>query len=555
MRGATLATAVIGLALAACGGGTAGTTTGGLQPGGSGTTGGLGLGASGGSTGLSVGSSSGGTGHATTGSSSSAGTSRGSTGESTAGSGTSSSGGTSRGSTSGGSTGTADAGGTTGSADAGGTTGAADAGGTTGSADAGGGGGTTGGNGGLADGSRCFQGVDCASGLCKPVIENQSVCVSPCSSQSDCPGDAGAFCEPLSAGASSGYCVPPSPTACASCTGNLDCGRLSEACIADPSAGNVCAPDCSLSGPAGCPPAYDCQAVTVDGGSRRLCLPQSGSCASAPGGSCALASAAENCEQTSSAGSCTGQRTCQSDGWYSTCSAPAPQLLPDCSSTAPSGCTESLAPSAIDTVQNCGSCGNACPGAGLATDVVTCNASLACTFACAGENYDVNGNPADGCEVTASPQGNHTQGANVYLGSYGSCDQQIQVNGANVGGVFPSDARVHQSPAVAGFDPATGSAPDWWSVFGTGSGALCLNDFQAELVVSNSKFPGCYQLTASTNQGTWSSPTDPASGTAFINQGDSSNYSDNTTIYLFVSKTCSTTDSDAPIFSFPTLHL
>ena len=536
MRGALLISFVTSVAFAACGGGTPGTSTGASGGSGGGTTGGLALGGT-----SSTGGSSGG---ASTASGSSSGGA--STGGVSSGPGTSSSSG------SGSSGGVASSGsGASGGASSGGsTTGGA---GSTGSS--GGSGGT-----GSPNGASCFQGVDCASGLCKPVVENQSVCVSTCASQTDCPGDAGGFCEPLAAGGANGYCVPQSPTACASCSQDSDCGKLSEACIADPGGGNTCHPDCSLAGDAGCPPQYGCQPVTVDGGTRQLCMPTGGSCADAPGGSCAIVSAAQNCEQVNSAGSCTGQRTCQSDGWYSTCSAPVPQQLTSCTATAPPGCTESVAPGAADTATNCGTCGNVCPGNGQPTDVVGCTPP--CTFACVGENYDVDGNPANGCEVAANPQGDHTQANSSYLGSYGSCDSATQ-GVLTVSGRFPSDARVHETPAVTGFDAASGSAPDWWSVFATGSGSGCTfgisdNDFQAELIVSNSAYPSCYELQAETSDGAnlgTSVTGSYGSGTAWINNGDSSNYNDNVTIYFWVSKICSTSDNDAPTFTFPELHL
>jgi hypothetical protein len=81
----------------------------------------------------------------------------------------------------------------------------------------------------------------------------------------------------------------------------------------------------------------------------------------------------------------------------------------------------------------------------------------ACTFSCVGENYDADGDPANGCEVPDSPQGNHTQAAATSLGQLPCSDGTSHFD---LLGVIPSDARPHESPPVTGFNNSSGAAPD-----------------------------------------------------------------------------------------------
>ena len=253
-------------------------------------------------------------------------------------------------------------------------------------------------------------------------------------------------------------------------------------------------------------------------------------------------------------GTCTGQRTCDpGTGRFSDCSAAVPQQLPECSSPQPTGCTEATAPSAISTVTDCGSCGNVCPGNGNATDMVTCNAQEQCTLACVGENYDVDQSAVNGCEVPASPQGDHTTSSRINLGSSDCLDGDSQFS---ISGRFPSDARTHQSPAVTGFDSSTGSAPDYWVITGTGSSfpsAICVDDLQLTVTLTGSSNPACYQVTVTSSYGPMTA-TFTAAGQALINQSDNQNYNDGDVITIELSKICST-PPEAPTFSSSNGHL
>ena len=315
--------------------------------------------------------------------------------------------------------------------------------------------------GGKPPGASCTGDKECISGVCKPVGSGGgSICVAPCRMQSDCaalPG--GLFCEPKTAGSTDGYCIPPSPTHCASCSADSDCGVLAERCsLAPGDIAPACHIDCALSA-AACPTDYACTSVDEPGPtpgsmvSRKLCLPKTRVCLDALGGYCDRVSLPQDCARQNDAGSCLGQRTCLPGGRYDKCGATAPQYK-RCTDMDPPGCMLKLAPdattnrlncgmcgracaadedccssvckklttatdcgscgkscaagsgccggscTALNTVQNCGGCGQSCPGQGLTTNEVFCDpASRTCGMTCRGDNYDVDSNPGNGCDV------------------------------------------------------------------------------------------------------------------------------------------------------------
>jgi len=274
----------------------------------------------------------------------------------------------------------------------------------------------------------------------------------------------------------------------------------------------------------------------VNGAARQLCRPNLiATCLDAVGGYCDRLSVPQPCIRTNTAGNCVGERTCmQPSDRFSDCNAVAPQCLTDCSTQDPAGCMETYCASATSAPTDCGMCGMVCPGYMQHADNVTCNTSQMCTFSCQGENYDVDGAPANGCEVSDSPQGNHTQSTPQDLGTL-SC--QDASSNPNASGTIPSDARVHENAAVVGFDSASGSAPDWFKIEASG-GLTCNNDIVLTLTVTGSLSPACYKLTVVTDKNTYSAQTN-AAGTAAISQTNGQ-YSDNTVITLEVQKTCST---------------
>jgi hypothetical protein len=153
-------------------------------------------------------------------------------------------------------------------------------------------------------------------------------------------------------------------------------------------------------------------------------------------------------------------------------------------------------------------------------------------MSCQGENYDVNGDITDGCEAADSPQGNHTESTAANEGDVSDCDTPFEIDGTLL-----SDNRLHQEPAVEGFDPASGSVPDWMSVVGQGN-VFCQNDLVLNLQVVGSQDPSCYRLTVITDKDTYSAQTDDT-GLAQINEDSGGQFSDDTTINFEVQKTCS----------------
>jgi hypothetical protein len=395
---------------------------------------------------------------------------------------------------------TASSGGATGSSSTSSSTGTG-TGGATSSTTSGSGGGTGGAGGtvnpGLSLGSDCTVGSDCASQLCEPVVvDSTPVCVTPCTQQSDCGTTPAYFCEPVTAGSTSGYCIPHSPADCLSCKQDSDCGSLSEVCFQAPGDNALsCNVDCSIAGASACPPDYTCTPEMVNGAARQLCRPNLiATCLDAVGGYCDRLSVPQPCIRTNTAGNCVGERTCmQPSDRFSDCNAVAPQCLTDCSTQDPAGCMETYCASATSAPTDCGMCGMVCPGYMQHADNVTCNTSQMCTFSCQGENYDVNGNEADGCEVAAAEQGDHTQSAAANKGHASACDDGNNME-FSFTGHMPSDKRVHEDPAIAGFDATTGAAPNWYYL--VPDSGLCSDDLVAQLCVQGSSAPSCYELTA-----------------------------------------------------------
>jgi hypothetical protein len=165
-----------------------------------------------------------------------------------------------------------------------------------------------------------------------------------------------------------------------------------------------------------------------------------------------------------------------------------------------------------------------------------------CTMGCSGENYDVNGNIVDGCEVVDSPLGNHSQGSGWNLGTFTCFDDPPVI----FNGKVPSDQRAHGFPPVGGFDSISGSAPDHLYLFASG-GISCVNDMSMTLALGGSSNPTCYRLTVNTNLQTLVCNTS-AGGVCSVACG-SGCYEDGTSIYFKVEKTCALPVQEAPTYS------
>jgi hypothetical protein len=209
-------------------------------------------------------------------------------------------------------------------------------------------------------------------------------------------------------------------------------------------------------------------------------------------------------------------------------------------------------PAMVGGEVDAGDGGGTSPGAGCAslsdcpyesaTNVagVACLSDGGCAITCNGENYDVDGVLSNGCEVpqacpTANstmlcPVDDHTQANAADAGSF-SCDDSA--SGQTFVGNVPSDDRAHL-PMVDGFVALTGSAPQFFHMYGSG-GTFCEDDANFSLAMqSPTKQMSCYTLTLVTDKQTQTCNTD-SSGTCSISNGSGS-YTDGSDIYVSVSK-------------------
>jgi hypothetical protein len=118
---------------------------------------------------------------------------------------------------------------------------------------------------------------------------------------------------------------------------------------------------------------------------------------------------------------------------------------------------------------------------------------------------------------------------------------------------MPSDDRVHENPGVIGFNSATGAAPDYWTILGTGGGGPCENDLNLTFTVTGAKTPSCYTLTATTSGHGPYSCTPSTTNSCDISNGSGS-YDNNSHIDWYVSRTCGTAASETVSYTI-TGHL
>jgi hypothetical protein len=161
--------------------------------------------------------------------------------------------------------------------------------------------------------------------------------------------------------------------------------------------------------------------------------------------------------------------------------------------------------------------------------------SVGWRMSCQGDNYDVDGSTANGCEVAPKPANNGVQSNAESVGALPCTDSN---SNPNISGTFASDLRTHEEPAVVGFDATTGSTPRWFSIDATG-GTFCVNEVVLTLKVTESSHPACYRLTVTTDKSQFAAQTN-SSGIAEIDQTSGEPYTDGSTIYVEVSRTCST---------------
>ena len=194
-----------------------------------------------------------------------------------------------------------------------------------------------------------------------------------------------------------------------------------------------------------------------------------------------------------------------------------------------------LCPAATSTPAHCGDCATTCPGASDVTVAAGCTSGTTCTFACAGENYDLDGMTSNGCDTTDSPTGFHTQAMPRPLPSVGCGDG---ASAQNVSGLIPADRRTH-IPPIDNFNSTLGTAPDWFSLTATGSG-VCSNDIVLTLQVTGSADPTCFTFTVISNTTyTCTTVVNATGGGCTIN----GTYPNNTNLLWKVEKTCGTSST------------
>src|SRR4051812_47036389 len=190
----------------------------------------------------------------------------------------------------------------------------------------------------------CSDGLDCVDGKCVALVFDAGVGLvgDPCSSDNDCtlgpclprgPGNGGVCsircaqdggqscpgtweCKPPNDDGGN-VCVPPFSALCQRCVSDNDCNIYGDKCVLLPEVGRVCGVDCSSGG--SCPNGYSCEnAVLLDGGSGRQCLPQTNSCECSP----STVGLTRACHSDAGAVVCFGFESCQGDGTWSSCDAP-----------------------------------------------------------------------------------------------------------------------------------------------------------------------------------------------------------------------------------------
>jgi len=234
-------------------------------------------------------------------------------------------------------------------------------------------------------------------------------------------------------------------------------------------------------------------------------------------------------------GGCAGTGTCtvsaagtiQATAFFAHVS-DCPAGTADCNQDASDGCEVNIG----SDVNNCGACGNVCPGAHLGSANVACESSL-CTFSCRGERFDIDQSAANGCERSDSVPPGHTEGSASTHGPYTCHDSQSRIT---LSGKILSDARVHANPVIDGFAPVIGAAPDYWAILA--DGGFCINDLDVRITTTGGGDIECYRLQIIT--------TDLTEILYFSGNGSASfvsgigSYNDDSVIMLIVDKICST---------------
>ncbi|MFH1532182.1 MAG: MopE-related protein, partial [Pseudomonadota bacterium] len=193
-------------------------------------------------------------------------------------------------------------------------------------------------------------------------------------------------------------CIPNTASLCEPCTSDDNCLFEGALCVTLDD-GQFCSKSCGQGDP--CPAGYSC----TDYGGTPQCIPETFSC-TCTGDNLDLSkscTATWPVEPTPGEPSitCYGLQFCLSEGW-SDCDLPVEAcdgLDNDCNGTVDDLFVDDQGTYVTDG--NCGQCGNNCTALNLDNAVGVCNTDKVvpdCAIACNPGFFDVNVNPADGCE-------------------------------------------------------------------------------------------------------------------------------------------------------------
>jgi hypothetical protein len=167
----------------------------------------------------------------------------------------------------------------------------------------------------------------------------------------------------------------------------------------------------------------------------------------------------------------------------------------------------------------------------LSTSTAICERG-SCQLECSRWNYDLNNDPADGCEVYGYQYDQYTQDTAWVLPPQ-SCHDTVP--GLFTGSVY-SDGRDHSR--LPGFNAATGASPLWWTVYAWGNyPSTCVNDPLISLV-QTSGTSGCYTLSFFSDTTT---REEIITNGSLVVEMDSGSYSDQTYVYFKIEKICDAT--------------